>query len=153
MFLAHPFAPEVPRSHEVFDVIDGVEIYNSRSEHTRCRDANLRAQKLAAEKSRGFSAGSDAHFKCEVGAAYWECENARTAQQVYTALKEGDGRVFGGRASPLPRVHSQWLKLFRLRAWSFIPKLIPRTLRALLLALRPCKKAVLINFPERNYDI
>lgn len=153
VFLAHPYAPEVEREEAVFDGIDGIEIYNARIEHSRSVNANLRAQIKAQEKNLPFSCGSDAHFSAEVGAAYWECDCALTLDSVYDALKNKKGRVYGGTASPLYRISSQWLKLYRLRAWRVIPKLIPRTLRALIISLKPKKKTSLVNLPERNENI
>ncbi len=150
VFLAHPYAPEVAREDAVFDEIDGVEIYNARIEHSRSVKPNLRAQLKALEKDLPFSSGSDAHYPAEIGVAYWECDGDLTLESVYNALKNKSGRVYGGTASPIYRISSQWIKLFRLRAWRVIPKLIPRTVRALIISFKPKRKVTLINPPERN---
>ncbi len=103
VFAAHPFSPEIARPDEVWNAIDGVEIFNSRIVHSRILDANERALLLCREKDLAVSAGSDAHSKEEVGAAFVELDLAREdmsspdfEEKVKAALLSREGRVFAG---------------------------------------------------------
>lgn len=103
IFAAHPFSPEIPRDDAVWNIVDGIEIFNSRIVHSRIFDANERALSLCREKKLAFSAGSDAHSKEEVGAAYIELDLERDdvdshdfEEKFKAALLSRKGRVFAG---------------------------------------------------------
>ncbi len=107
VFLAHPFAPEFPRSARFWKEIDGIEVANSRAALSRVSDANERAIKLAGELSLPFSAGSDAHCPEEVGTSFWECDLPESAmdepdfeEKLKELIKSGSGKVFSGNAAP-----------------------------------------------------
>ncbi len=157
VFLAHPYAPEMTRDDELFASIDGIEGYNARIEHSLNRKANLYAQKKASELNLPVSAGSDGHYSREVGAAYFECDvTADTHEdklsQIYSALKRGEGRIYGGRAKAIWKVKSGWLKTRRLRDWKRIPKLIPRTVRGILLSFLPKKSPQYIDLTKERTE-
>lgn len=142
VFLAHPFAPAVDRPPDLWEALDGVEAYNARIVHSRVPSPNQRALELCARLRVPCSAGSDAHFPAEVGAAYWECAlRAETPEARLAELKErlraGEGALWGGAARPLWRAASQWLKLKRNRAWRDVWALLPRTARAVLKSILP----------------
>ena len=103
IFAAHPFSPEISRDDSVWEDLDGVEIFNSRIVHSRIFDANERALSLCIEKNLAFSAGSDAHSKEEVGAAFIELDLTRDdmespdfEEKFKAALLSGNGKVFAG---------------------------------------------------------
>lgn len=103
IFAAHPFSPEISRDDAAWEKIDGVEIFNSRIVHSRIFDANERALALCKEKNLAFSAGSDAHSKEEVGAAFIELDLARDdmatpefEEKFKAALLSREGKVFAG---------------------------------------------------------
>ncbi|MBR3848167.1 MAG: PHP domain-containing protein [Oscillospiraceae bacterium] len=103
IFAAHPFSPEIPREDAVWEALDGVELFNSRIVHSRIFDANERALSLCREKKLAFSAGSDAHSKEEVGAAFIELDLTRDdmtspdfEEKFKAALLSRKGKVFAG---------------------------------------------------------
>jgi len=106
VFAAHPFSPEIERTPEVWDELDGVELFNSRIVHSRIFDANERALSLCRERKLAFSAGSDAHSKEEIGAAFWECELSEEdvkkpdfEERLKELLLSGKGKAFAGYSS------------------------------------------------------
>lgn len=103
IFAAHPFSPEIPREDAVWEALDGVELFNSRIVHSRIFDANERALSLCREKKLAFSAGSDAHSKEEVGAAFIELDltsddmtSPDFEEKFKAALLSRKGKVFAG---------------------------------------------------------
>ncbi len=131
-FLAHPFAPKKERTQEVWDSVDGIEVYNARIEHTRIKNANLNAQEAAILSKKPFSAGSDAHFPSEVGAAFWECDVDLTLDSIKEALVSKKGKVYGATACPLCQPASQWIKMMKLKTYSNAPKNIARFILSFL---------------------
>ncbi len=125
-FLAHPFAPPKNRPHEVWDTVDGIEVYNARIEHTKIKNANFNAQTTAILSGKPFSAGSDAHFPSEVGTAFLEFECEPTLDAIKEALLSKIGRVYGTTASPFCRPASQWIKMKKLKTYSAMPKILAR---------------------------
>ncbi len=144
VFLAHPYAPIVNRDQAVFAEIDGIEGYNARIELSREKGANLRARSKAKEWNLPLSAGSDGHYAAEVGAAYFECEVTSESyegklEEIKSALKNGNGKIYGGRSSSIWKIKSGWYKTVSTRKWKRIPTMILRTLRGLVLAVLPKK--------------
>jgi predicted metal-dependent phosphoesterase TrpH len=123
VFLAHPFSPKIFRDIDTWKAVDGVEIYNSRVEHSRIKDANLSAQTTCLLLGKPFSAGSDAHFAGEIGRAFWECDDfdltGMTRTEAQDAIKQklmsGTGVVFCGAASPFYRVRSHYITAVKER--------------------------------------
>ncbi len=147
IILAHPYAPALPnREEEVYTAVDGIEAYNARIEHSAAKKANPRAQEKIRKLGCAFTAGSDAHFAREIGAAYWEydAENG-TLREIYDAIKSGSGRVYGGRAKAIWRPLSSWQMMFKTKCWSKIPNLIARTAKATVQLIYPKRKPELID--------
>lgn len=136
VFLAHPYAPKVSRTREVWQAVDGIEVFNARIEHSRVQGANLDAQSTCLLMKKPFSAGSDAHFPGEVGRTYWECDAEPTLAGVKAALLSGSGRVFAGTASPFYRPMSQWIKMKDTKNYRAVPKIAVRFLLACLRTFR-----------------
>lgn len=122
VFLAHPYAPKVERDREVWQAVDGIEVFNARIEHSRIRNANRDAQSTCILLDKPFSAGGDAHFPGELGKTYWECDVEPTLSAVKMALLSKSGRVFGETASPFYRFKSQCIKSCKLKQYHLIPK-------------------------------
>lgn len=141
-FWAHPYAPAVDRPKEAFLLVDGIEAYNARIEHSRVRDCNEKAQTKCRALQKPFSAGSDAHFPEEVGAAYWQCElgtEGKSADEFQSLLREAllakRGRIYGGTAKAIYRAKSQWLRLNRPGKKGRLYTVVPRYIRAALQSL------------------
>ncbi len=154
VFLAHPYAPKFNRDEAIFGEIDGIEGYNARIELSREKNANLRARSKARELQLPMSAGSDGHYANEIGAAYFECEVTADdykdkLEEIKSALKNGRGKIYGGRSSSVYKIKSGWYKTVRSRKWKRIPLMMLRTLRGLALALKP-KKAPEFIAPARE---
>ncbi len=105
VFLAHPFSPAHNHPAELFEQIDGVEVFNSRVVHSRITDANSRALKLCKSLDLPFSAGSDAHCPEEVGTTFWECNLPEAelsapdfSEKLKAAILGRKGRVYAGAA-------------------------------------------------------
>lgn len=136
VFLAHPYAPKIERDREVWQAVDGIEVFNARIEHSHTKDANADAQSTCLLMKKPFSAGGDAHFPAEIGRTYWECDAEPTLDAVKSALLSGNGRVFADTASPIYRPMSQWVKMRKTRNYRAIPKIIMRFLYACLRSFR-----------------
>ena len=144
-FLAHPYAPRHDVA-EIFEHIDGIEAYNARIEHSSARGANAMAQKTAQDLALPFSAGSDAHFPAEVGAAYWEYDACSgSLAEIRTALADGRGRIFGGTAKAWWRPMSAWISAIGSKRLRGMPKLALRTAKALIKSVSPNRKPTLID--------
>lgn len=73
----------------IADGIDMLEVFNSRN---LTEDSNLYAREFALKNKLLCTAGSDAHFKREIGNAYIECQGLKSVdgpKQVCAAIKEG----------------------------------------------------------------
>ncbi len=125
-FVAHPYAPKLERSSDFWEQIDGVEVFNARSELSSNKRANIDAQTTCLLNGKPYSAGSDAHFFREVGVTYFECEG-----DLRDALMNKRGRVYAGCASPIWRPMSHYLKLCEKKMYRDIPKVCVRFLIAL----------------------
>ena len=142
IILAHPYSPEwANRDDEVYTAVDGIEAYNARIEHAAAKEPNPRAQEKIRNLGCAFTAGSDAHFAREIGAAYWEYDaESGTLSEIYDALKSGTGRVYGGCAKAIWRPLSSWQMMFATKRWGRIPNLIARTAKATLQLIHPRRK-------------
>jgi hypothetical protein len=71
--LSHPFSNKKPftKIEECLNKIDGIEIFNSRSQS---EEGNKKAQEFTKNNNLSFTAGSDAHTLFEVGNAYIESD-------------------------------------------------------------------------------
>lgn len=136
VFLAHPYAPEIKRPREVWQAVDGIEVYNGRIEHSHVKDANRNAQTTCLLLDKSFSAGSDGHFPNEIGYTFWECGCEPTEESIKEALLSKAGRVHGGSARPFYRPMSQWIKMRQTKNYKNIFKILIRFVYALLHTFR-----------------
>ncbi|MEG2939591.1 MAG: PHP-associated domain-containing protein, partial [Oscillospiraceae bacterium] len=111
VFLAHPYAPARERPRDLWQELDGIEVYNARIAHSRIEHANDDARSTCLLLNKPYSAGSDGHFAGEVGAAFIELECENTLSSVRAALLSKTARVYGGAACSLYRPASQWIKM------------------------------------------
>lgn len=81
---------------------DFIETFNSR---VVLASDNKKAEKLAKENGIKGIAGSDAHFKSEVGHAGIEAE-ATSIEELRKVLEKGNYKIFGETSSPLVHVQS-----------------------------------------------
>ncbi|MBQ4544879.1 MAG: PHP domain-containing protein [Oscillospiraceae bacterium] len=140
VFLAHPFAPNRPRSKALFEQLDGIEVFNSRVVYSRIKGANSAALRLCRELKKPFSAGSDAHSPGEVGTSYWECDLPESAMsepdfedRLKAELLSCRGRVFAGAASPFEVFRC---KMYMYRTEKLYGKLIKINLAYIYTAIK-----------------
>lgn len=122
VFLAHPFKSNRVHHKELLDLIDGMEVYNSRAALCRNMTANEQALNSVNALQKAFSVGSDAHWLAEIGHAYWEYEalssnnTGNNSEAIKAALKSGQGRVWGSASQRLYEPSSQILKSFKTKS-------------------------------------
>lgn len=101
VLVPHPLSRGVPgriqasKLHNILGQVDILEGYNARAP-LAADDAAVR--QLAAGCGIATSAGSDAHWSCEVGRAWTEVEPARDADAFLAQLRQGQLRY--GRKTP-----------------------------------------------------
>jgi predicted metal-dependent phosphoesterase TrpH len=108
--LPHPFdgvrSTSVHPGPELAKFIDSVEVFNSRC----VRDAyNDMAKDYSSKHGLNIIAGSDAHFKNEVGNAGVETESIN----IKDAVLKSDFKVFGERSNIINPVTTKLLKMWR----------------------------------------
>lgn len=90
VLIPHPLARAVPgriqqtKLNEILHRVDIIEGYNARSPLTV---DDRRAREFAAQHAFPITAGSDAHFACEVGRAWTEMDDYQTPQQFLHNLR------------------------------------------------------------------
>jgi len=84
--IAHPYSITRTKAKS-FEEIDAVEGFNSRN---LFKFENLKAQIKAKELGLGVTAGSDSHFKFEIGRAYTEFEGS-----LKDAVKNKKTKIYG----------------------------------------------------------
>jgi predicted metal-dependent phosphoesterase TrpH len=91
VFILHPLARGVPgkiqqaKLHEIIGQVDVIEGYNARAPLSA---DDRRARELAARHRIPVTAGSDAHFACEVGRAWTEMDEFATPHEFLASLRE-----------------------------------------------------------------
>ncbi len=91
---AHPFSLSDKPFSPLKAEFDAIEVYNPRR-----YIGNFLAKKYAVETNANFSAGSDSHYKEEIGLAGVEIDCKLEIENVLDKIKEGDVEIFG---KPLP---------------------------------------------------
>jgi len=89
--------------------INMIEVFNSRNIFEK---ANTNARQFAEKNSLLGIAGSDAHYKTEIGNAYVDCaglENVDRPEKVCDAIK--NGKIKGKRCNILYHVKTKLLKI------------------------------------------
>jgi predicted metal-dependent phosphoesterase TrpH len=90
--------------HDV-DAIEGFNCRNILGKH------DTRARALAAGAGKPFTLGTDSHSPMELGGAQLEIDDFETPADLLGVLR--DGRIVGGRATPV--VH--WLSTYAKIRW------------------------------------
>ncbi|NHI91694.1 MAG: PHP domain-containing protein [Candidatus Lokiarchaeota archaeon] len=75
-----------------------LESYNSRCV---LKKSNKKAQNLAQKYNLGQTAGSDAHFKMEIGNAYTIFNNIENEEDIINALRKRNTRIEGKLTNPI----------------------------------------------------
>lgn len=109
--LPHPFHKhKLPFPDDLFEMIDLIEINNSRA--MPCR--NRRAAKLAEKYNKPTCSGSDGHFPWEIGKAYAEFEETPSSiDQLKEILKKGKRTNHIKYSNPVGILIGQALKYWR----------------------------------------
>lgn len=90
VFVPHPLARGTPgriqaaKLQQIISQIDVIEGYNAR---TPLSADDRRARELAARHGIPVTAGSDAHFACEVGRAWTEMDGFATPQEFLASVR------------------------------------------------------------------
>lgn len=119
VFIAHPFKRAMKFDPALWDEIDGIEVYNSRTALCRNMEANNMALQEAIKRDKAFCAGSDGHWTGEIGNAFWEYNGK---EEIKDALRMGLGRVWGSPTSRLYEPASQILKKIKKRQLLQLPR-------------------------------
>jgi predicted metal-dependent phosphoesterase TrpH len=98
---------------DLLSQIDIIEVFNSR---TPFRRSTAQAQKLALERKKIASAGSDAHTLSEIGRAYVEMPDFNQAEDFLYSLAQG--KICGQKSS---------LGVHFITTWNKIRKAVART--------------------------
>ncbi|MGQ9546786.1 MAG: PHP domain-containing protein [Dehalococcoidia bacterium] len=110
--IPHPFGRSLPwntnplTSMEVLSQVDIIETFNAR---TPFSGSNARAARLAKERGKIASAGSDAHTLGEIGRAYVEMPDFEGPEEFLNSLAQA--KIYGQRSSYLAHFASTWAKV------------------------------------------
>jgi len=111
IFMAHPFQRVTDFNKRGFDLVDGIEAYNSRAAKWRNLSANLDAMEQAIKLNKPYTAGSDAHYINEIGNAYIDINfTGNTEEDIKLALQNNNRTVIGRASSSINRPKSQIIK-------------------------------------------
>ncbi|WDN87075.1 hypothetical protein BuS5_00043 [Desulfosarcina sp. BuS5] len=90
--LAHPFKRMKQYPKNVIDMLDAIEIVNSRWVNLKNYDKKSKTAMLLSTV-RGRSAGSDAHFLFEIGRAYLVTPKLSSPCELKKIIREGTGQI------------------------------------------------------------
>ncbi|MDN5346993.1 MAG: hypothetical protein PWP65_557 [Clostridia bacterium] len=130
-FIAHPFKLRRPHAPEIWQHLDGVEIFNARAANAGNRWANEEAAQTAARYGLGKSAGSDAHWPPEIGRAVLDLPGQpgqTSLEEIKAALAAGRGEARGSLTNPLLEPAGQLLKAIRIRDLGRLPRIVAKAL-------------------------
>ncbi|MCX8131272.1 MAG: PHP domain-containing protein [Clostridia bacterium] len=139
VFVAHPYKYSKKHDSEIWNHIDGIEVYNSRASLCRNVHANPQALEALSTYKKPFSAGSDSHWLGEVGNAYWECDilnetnSTEILQKIKSSLMDGTGRVWGSATHRLYEPASQIYKGIKSSKYILTVKPILKMIYSLVL--------------------
>ena len=119
VFIAHPFKRAMEYEPALWDELDGIEVYNSRTALSRNMEANGMALEEAIKRDKAFCAGSDGHWTGEIGNAFWEYNGN---EEIKDALRMGLGRVWGWPTSRFYEPASQILKKIKRKQFLQLPR-------------------------------
>jgi hypothetical protein len=128
--LAHPFKYTRSYPSSLLEKIDAIETINARWQDLgRFRDRAKVDRILSIV--RGRSAGSDAHFAFEVGAAYWETDPLTSPEDLKKSIRSGSGRAVCGRYSRWLDEASQGIKFLKQPSAKQLARVLYWTMRRL----------------------
>lgn len=111
VFMAHPFQRSTDFNKKGFDLVDGIEVYNSRAAKWRNLSANLDAMEQAIKLRKPYTAGSDAHYINEIGNAYIDINFIGNREEdIKLALPSNKRTIIGRASSSINRPKSQMIK-------------------------------------------
>lgn len=111
VFMAHPFQRVTDFDKRGFDLVDGIEVYNSRAAKWCNLNANLDAMKHAIKLNKPYTAGSDAHYINEIGNAYIDINFVGSKEDdIKLALQNNKRTIIGRASSSINRPKSQIIK-------------------------------------------
>lgn len=111
VFMAHPFHRVTDFNKRGFDLVDGIEAYNSRAAKWRNMTSNLDAMEQAIRLNKPCTAGSDAHYVNEIGSAYIDMDfSGNTEEDIKLALLNNKRSIIGRASSSINRPKSQIIK-------------------------------------------
>lgn len=111
VFMAHPFQRVTDFNKRGFDLVDGIEVYNSRAAKWRNLSANLDAMEQAIKLNKPYTAGSDAHYINEIGNAYIDINFIGNKEaDIKLALQNNKRTIIGRASSSINRPKSQIIK-------------------------------------------
>lgn len=84
---------------KIMDYIDAVEVFNAR---TLVGKFNKDSQNFTEKHGLPFVAGSDAHFRQEIGSAYVIVESEKNKDAIMNAIKNGKAKVSGRKTGINP---------------------------------------------------
>lgn len=111
VFMAHPFQRVTDFNKKGFDLVDGIEVYNSRAAKWRNLNSNLDAMDQAIRLCKPYTAGSDAHYVNEIGSAYIDMDFIGYEEKdIKLALLNNKRTIMGKASSSISRPKSQIIK-------------------------------------------
>ena len=107
--IAHPFKRGRKIGNSLLETADGIEGFNSRCSYSE----NRSARKIAAEYNLPMTAGSDAHFYCEIGRAQCIIEKADNLDDIRRAVVRRETRMMGTQSCLYVEPLSQIIRAFK----------------------------------------
>ncbi len=89
VFVPHPLARGVPgkiQEEKLLQIIDQVDLIEGYNARTPFAADDRRAREFAAQHGIPVAAGSDGHFRCEIGRAWTELDDFQMAEEFLTNL-------------------------------------------------------------------
>ncbi|MCX8190489.1 MAG: PHP domain-containing protein [Candidatus Diapherotrites archaeon] len=105
--LRRPFFQGFRMLEEIKKEVHAIEVFNSRC---LLGSANEKAKAFAERNKLAFTAGTDAHFKCELGNAYL-CVDADTLETARKKILKGQCTYFGRKGPLRAQIYTKLAKL------------------------------------------
>jgi hypothetical protein len=110
--IAHPYQWKKPfkKLEECKNLVDGVEIFNSRSQSKKGNEMSLA---FAKRNNLPMTAGSDSHTTFEIGRSYIETD-ATNIEELKNSIKNNDIQIEGRQTNPAIQIFAGLAKLINL---------------------------------------